>query len=460
MTLLVESSHETAGMRAAPDNGVVRVDRLPREDRSNGWSRILPRRTPKPPLRRDLTADWVVVGAGYAGLAAARRLAENRPDDQVVVLEAHEAGENASGRNSGFAIDLPHNVGSSLEELEGSHRFMRLARAAIDHLERTTEAAGIACDWSRAGKYHTAVSPRGVRDVLEPFARELEALGEPYRWIDEAGVAEKIGSPHFTAAVYTPGCVLMNPAALTRGLADSLPDNVTLFEGTPVTAVDYRNGVQLTTPEGALRAPRMILAVNGFADRFGILKRNLLYLVAHASLTRPLSEAEQLAFGVAEPWGLTPANAFAGITMRYTEDRRILIRHGLDYCPSQRITEATRQAVRRRHQALFRARFPMLPDVEIEHTWSGFVCLSRNGAPGFGRVAPNIWMSVCQNAVGVTKGTIGGLLAADLATGRDNPLIADMESLGAPSDLPPRPFLDIGVRARFQWELWANRHEA
>ena len=441
-------------------DGAREIGRLPEEDRSNGWSGILAARTPKVPFKGDRTADWLVVGAGYAGLAAARRLAETRPDDKVVLLEAHQAGENASGRNSGFAIDLPHNVGSSLEELEGSQRFMRLARAAVDHLEATVAAEGIACDWSRDGKYHTAVSPRGVRDVLEPFARELEALGEPFTWIDQAGVREKIGSPHFTAAVYTPGCVLMNPAALTRGLADSLPENVTLHEGTPVVEIDYRNGVQATTPQGTLRAPKMILAVNGFANRFGVLGRNLLPLVAHASLTRPLSEAEQQAYGVAAPWGLTPANAFAGITMRYTNDRRILIRHGLSYCPSQRITSAEQAAVRARHQALFHDRFPMLPEVEIAHTWSGFVCLSRNGAPGFGQVAPNVWMSVCQNAVGVTKGTIGGILAADLATGRDNPLIADMESLGQPSDLPPRPFLDFGVRARFWWELWSNRHEA
>ena len=102
----------------------------------------------------------------------------------------------------------------------------------------------------------------------------------------------------------------------------------------------------------------------------------------------------------------------------------------------------------------------MLKGVEMAHTWSGFVCLSRNGAPAFGPLAPNIWSAVCQNAVGVTKGTFGGILAADLACGRDNPLIADMQSLGEPDILPPRPFLDLGVRARFQWELFANRHEA
>ena len=204
----------------------------------------------------------------------------------------------------------------------------------------------------------------------------------------------------------------------------------------------------------------MVLAANGFSEQFGFYPRRFLHLVAHCSLTRPLTEAERQAYGVAQSWGMTPANAFVGITMRYTPDHRIVVRHGLTYCPSQRISAAELAAVKRRHKKLFDQRFPMLLDVEMEHTWSGFVCLSRNGSPGFGKLAPNIWSAVCQNAVGVTKGTIGGLLAADMATGRDNPLIADMESLGAPDQLPPRPFLDLGVRARFAWEHWTNRHEA
>ncbi len=440
----------------------MKIDRLPADDATNGWSRILSPRTPAPSLQGEHTAHWVVVGAGYAGLAAARRLAENRPDDRIVLLEAGEVGENASGRNSGFAIDLPHNVGSSMEELEESHRFMRLARTGVAFLEDAVQRHAIACDWSRAGKYHAAVSERGVRDTLTPFARELDALGEPYRWIDREGVREKLGSAHFSAAVYTPGCVLMNPAALTRGLADSLPENVALHERSPapVTAVDYRNGVRLTLPQGTVRAPKMIVAVNGFAERFGFLRQRFIHVVAHASLSRPLDAAEHQALGAPEPWGLTPANAFAGITMRYTPDRRIMIRQGLEYCPGQRVSEADRQRIARRHQALLDARFPAVAGVPLEHSWSGFVCLSRNGTPGFGQLAPNVWGAVCQNAVGVTKGTVGGLLAADMASARENPLIADMESLGSPSRLPPRPFLDLGVRARFAWELWLNRHEA
>ncbi len=438
----------------------MKIDRLPSNDRTNGWSAILPKRTPNAALEGHVAADWVVLGAGYAGLAAARRLAENRPDETVALIDAGEAGENASGRNSGFAIDLPHNVGSSLDELEGSHRFMRLARFAIDHLQETVEANGIACEWSLDGKYHTAVSPRGVKEVLEPFAKELEALGEPFEWVDKEALGPKLGSPHFTAAIYTPGGALMNPAALTRGLADSLPDNVTLYENSPVTEATFENGVQLTSGAGSIRAPRMIMSANGYAEQFGFFPKRFMHLAAHASLTRQLTEAERDAYGVEEPWGMTPANAFAGITMRYTNDHRIVVRQGLEYCPSQIVTPTQQAEIKRRHKRLFDVRFPMLPDVEMEHTWSGVVCLSRNSAPGFGQLRSNVWSAVCQNAVGVTKGTFGGILAADMATERENPLIEDMQSLGEPNPLPPRPFLDIGVRARFAWELFANRHEA
>ena len=157
---------------------------------------------------------------------------------------------------------------------------------------------------------------------------------------------------------------------------------------------------------------------------------------------------------------MTPVNAFVSITMRYTKDRRILIRQDINYRPSLHVSPAEQQIVKERHQQLFRERFPQLPDVTMEHTWTGFVCLSYNHAPGFGRIAPNVWAAVCQNAIGVTQGTMSGLLAADMACEVDNPLLGDMESLGAPSLRPPRPFFDIGVALRNRWHFWREGDEA
>ncbi|MDP9138240.1 MAG: FAD-binding oxidoreductase, partial [Pseudomonadota bacterium] len=379
---------------------------------------------------------------------------------QVALIEAHEVGENASGRNSGFAIDLPHTTGGAHDELAGSLRYIRLSRAAIAYHEAQVARFHIECDWSRRGKYHAAVSARGTADILKPFARELEALGEPLRWLDRRGLAAEIGTSYYDAAVWTPGCVLMNPAALNRGLAQSLPGNVTLYEHSPVTRADYSGGIELEAPGGSLAAPRMILAVNGLAGEFGFFTRRLLRFVAYASLTRPLTVAERQALGPDAEWGITPANAFVSTTMRLTRDHRFLIRHHILYAPKHDVSDAALATIRSDHYLVFRKRFPMLEQVTIEHTWAGFVCLSQNHAPGFGLVAPNVWAAVCQNAVGVTRGTIGGMLAADMACGQDNPLIADMEALGRPRKLPPQPFLDWGVRIRNRWDLWRARHEA
>lgn len=439
---------------------MTRIALLPKDDRTNGWSALLPPRQPRPPLSGDMTADFVVIGAGYAGLGAARRLGELRPDAKIVVFDAQQLGEGSSGRNSGFAIDLPHNVGSSLEELAKGKAYMRLARAGIASLRNSVQTYGIDCDWSEQGKYHTASSERGAQEILLPTIEELKRLDEPYEWLDAEETAKRLGTRHFAASVYTPGTVLLNPAALNRGLGENLPENVTLYENCPVLEADFGATITLKTAHGSVRTPKAILAVNGLAMRFGFWKGRLLNFAAHASLSRRLTTAEQAAFGNIASWGLTPANAFAGITMRYTNDHRILIRQNIHFCPGLRQSDERRLKIRAEHQRLFDERFPMLKGVTMEHTWTGYICLSRNGAPGFGQVAPNVWSAVCQNAVGVAKGTISGRLAAAMALGEDDPLISDMTGLGTPTPVPPRPFLDLGVRARFAFEIFNNRHEA
>ena len=438
----------------------LNIGRLPQNDSTNAWNTILPERQPHGSLRGEVKVDWLVLGAGFAGLSAARRLAHNRPDEKIVIVEAGQCGENASGRNSGFAIDLPHTTSSNLDELDGAHRHMNLARTAIAELGRLVELHNIDCDWSKDGKFHAAVTEQGSQDMLAPFARELDALDEPYRWVEHSELVAQLGTNHFHRAIYTPGCVLMNPAALVRGLADSLPDNVTLYENSPVHQINHANGVAVQTVKGAISAPKMILAANGFSDQFGFAQNKFVHLALAASLTRPLTLDEQRDYGVEKPWGLTPANGFGGITMRYTNDHRLLIRQGIRVAMGQIFSPLKTANIAQQHKRLFDARFPSLRSVTMENSWVGYICMARNGAPMFGGVAPNVWIAACQNGIGITKGTMGGLLAADLACGQDNPLISDMQSLGKPTNLPARPLVEIGARATIGWEIWKNRREA
>ena len=140
---------------------------LPQDDRTNGWNNILPARCAKPELVGDLQADWVVVGAGFAGLAAARRLAENRPGDRIALLEAQEIAGAASGRNAGFAIDLPH--GQQLNDgLPVMRRHMRLARSAIDYLQQQVDCERTRQDDPEPEAQVSAVRPRPEQQPVRP----------------------------------------------------------------------------------------------------------------------------------------------------------------------------------------------------------------------------------------------------------------------------------------------------
>ncbi len=103
------------------------------------------------------------------------------------------------------------------------------------------------------------------------------------------------------------------------------------------------------------------------------------------------------------------------------------------------------------HETSFRARFPMLPEVTMEHRWSGHLCLSLNNAPAFGEIAERVYSACCCNGLGISKGTIGGMAIADFATGAGGPLAEAMLRAPKPQRLYPEPFMTIGARAKIWW---------
>src|SRR5262249_23908366 len=137
----------------------MKIASLPRNETPNGWTMILPPRQAKPALAGSVRGDCVVIGAGYAGPAAARRLAEKPPTARIAVIDAQEVAAGASGRNSGIAMDMPYNLGTSSSAILQRH--VRLKRAALGHLEDVITRFGIKCDWARRGKYHAAISDKG-----------------------------------------------------------------------------------------------------------------------------------------------------------------------------------------------------------------------------------------------------------------------------------------------------------
>ena len=400
----------------------------------------------------------LVIGAGAAGLAAARRAAEIHPDRTVVLVEAGKLGDGASARNSGFVIDLPHNVGADLDDLDTLKRSLRLARAARQHLDEMVTHHNIECQWSRQGQLMAARSKKG-EDILDGFIKGLDMLGEPYTDMDSDAVRARSGMTYYRRAIHTPGTVLMQPAALVRGLGDSLPKNVSFFENTPVLEIDYGSEVVAKTKGGKITADRCILAVNGFAPFLGHLKRKIFTIQAFASMTRILTDYEQAAMGDPEDWGLVPAMAFGGPTIRYTMDKRIIMRSFWGKRQSDVVSPSEYHQSRDLQIQQIRDRFPMMQGDPIVDTWTGQIGLASNFAPGFGQVRENVWSAMIQNGVGMTKGTMSGILAAEALNGIDSQLLQDIQAMGNPEKLPPQPILSIGIWAKVKWWEWLQRAE-
>ena len=144
----------------------MKVTRMPCDPGVTGWNAILPAPGDPDILRGDATADWLVIGGGFAGLAAARRLAQLQPGDSVALLEAGRVGEGPAGRNSGFMIDLPHDLssGAYAGAVEADLAQTRANRAAIDFASSMAQEFGLPEEaFRRSGKTNGAAGERGMR---------------------------------------------------------------------------------------------------------------------------------------------------------------------------------------------------------------------------------------------------------------------------------------------------------
>jgi glycine/D-amino acid oxidase-like deaminating enzyme len=435
------------------------VRRLPVDTGRSGWEAISRRTLPLRTLGADETADWLVIGAGFAGLSAARRLTQTRPGERIVVLDARELAQGPAGRNSGFMIDVPHNLSSgeySSSDAGGTMLEMAQNRLAIGFAKEAAAEYGMPqATFDPCGKINAAATERG-RKLNESFAASLERIGEPLRRIDAAEMRDITGTDYYLGGLYTPGAVLIQPAEYIRAFAGGLGPKIELYENSPVLELARQgSGWTARTPKGSVTAPRVILGVNGLVQEFGHFRGRLMHVFTYASMTAPFTGKAGR-----ERWGLLPADPMGATVRKIAGDdgSRVVIRTRFTYDPSVQVSEKRVAAVAAQQRRSFDARFPELAGLRFEHSWAGRLCLSWNHVPAFGEVEEGVFSACCENGLGTVKSTLAGMMAADLAVGRRTEDLDRYMDQPQPRRLPPEPFAWLGANAVIRWqEMRAGR---
>src|SRR6056300_1227160 len=388
------------------------------------WINELNPRTNIQTLFKDLECEWLIVGAGYTGLSAARKLAEIYPNKTITLIDAQLAGEGASSRNSGYLVDTTLNDGfTSDRDLENYKKKTDIYKLGIKAVKKFIQEYQVDCDFNECGKYY-ASSKIDDQKTLENFSKILSKLNYENHLLFKDDLKKQLGTNFYNVGLYTKGGILLNPGKLVRAMINALPNNVNLLKNS--------------------------LLINWKNYNFP--------LTLTASMTRPLNSKEYSDIGSPKEWGVLSVRPM-GATVRITKDKRILIRNTAEVSNPFKMTklELDKRAVIQKIG--IKKRFPQLPDNIIESSWSGVVSRTRNSSQIFEKLDDNIFVAGCYNGSGIGVGTLFGEQIAIKAFGENSKEIDNIESLNKAKWLPPNPLLNIGIKTKLYYERLIARSE-
>ena len=219
---------------------------------------------PSPALSSQIDADVAIIGAGYTGLAIAKRWHDHFPNQHIVLLDSSEMARK-SGRNSGFLLETALAEDADADNLERVQQGNQMISETLQDMLREVELSGENVDITRAGTFRAAASDIGARSIAR-YETFLQAAGLPFGRLSRDELRARIGSSYFQEGLYSPHCYLTQPAQLIRALFKTLPDSVTCYENTPALQISNRQQKwQVTTANGGVNCKRLFLANNAFA---------------------------------------------------------------------------------------------------------------------------------------------------------------------------------------------------
>jgi gamma-glutamylputrescine oxidase len=385
-------------------------------DTQNLYYATTPPPPPHDPLRGETRADVCIVGGGISGLSAALHLAER--GFSVVLLEAKHLGFGGSGRSGGQIIFGYASGQDKLEKLVGDADARFMWDIALEGMKLTRELIArhsIACDFV-PGHMHVGVKARHD----EELKTEIESLQRRYdyhsvRLVERAELRSIVASERYTCGIYDSNSGHLQPYKYTLGLAAAAARaGIRMFENSRVTRLDFAmsaNADSLAhTESGSVRAHHVLIAGNALLGRLvPELARKLMAVGTYIAATEVLGEerARQL---------ITNNAAVADINwvldyFRRTADHRLLFGGRVSYSGVDPFDSA--RVLRGR---IARA-FPQLREARIEYAWGGYVDITLNRAPHFGRLAPNVYFLQGFSGHGMVLAGIAGKLVAEAMAG-------------------------------------------
>jgi glycine/D-amino acid oxidase-like deaminating enzyme len=423
------------------------------------WMDDLPPRETHPPLQGTTDADLVIVGGGFTGLWAALHAKRDAPSRDVVVLEADVVGGGASGRNGGFMVaSLTHGLWNGLARFEDEMRTLeRLAFENFDGIQRDLETHGIDAEFELTGELGVMLEPHEAEGAEEE-AELLRDYGHDVVVFDAEAMRAEVNSPTYLGGVWDRnGGGLVHPAKLAEGLrAAAVRAGVRIFEHAPATTLEAsRAAVTITTPGGAVRAAKVLLATSAYPSLLSRLSHYVVPVYDYVLMTEPLSAEQKAAIG----WNGRQGIGDGGNQFHYyrqTADDRILwggydavYRRGGPVGAQHDDHDPTFAALSQH----FFTTFPQLEGVRFTHRWGGAIDTCSRFSVFFGTAhGGRVAYATGYTGLGVAATRFGAQVGLDLLDGRETEATRLKYVRSRPVPFPPEP-LRSGVIALTQREL-------
>jgi gamma-glutamylputrescine oxidase len=381
----------------------------------------------QPALAGSERCDVAILGAGLTGLSAAIELAQ--AGRKVVVLEAERIGWGASGRSGGQAIfgySCDQAKIAALLGMGDSQRLFEWSLEAVRLIHERRERFAIDCDWM-PGHAHVPIKPRQVVELRE-WQRDLAGnYGYETQWWDRERLRSVLASDRYLGALYDPASGHLHPLKYVLGLARAAQSlGVRICEGSRVTALARGAQPVLRTAQGDLRADFVVLAGNAYVHGIAPeLDAMIMPVGTYIGATVPLGEDRMRAL-VGNGMAVADIN-WALDYFRPSADHRLLFGGRASY--STLPPPDLRGTMRRRMRRVF----PQLGDVDFEHVWGGYVDISRNRAPHWGRLGDNVYFAQGFSGHGIATTGLAGRVIAEAIRGQS-------ERLDVYASIPHTPF--------------------